>query len=958
MDPQLPSDDQLNCESLAYLETVLDDLARNPQAVPESWAQYFTSVNGAPVSRRTAIQGIALQGGPPPSTTMQDAGKIATQERLDSLVWAFRAWGHLAADVDPLGLRAVGESFWANLHPTAQLAELSLELHGLSENELDHAFSSPLRNEPTVQSLREILDELRSLYCGSIGYQFMHVQDLEIRDWFLEQIEGENRGPGWDHARRKRTLVQLLRADLFEQFIRKKFPGAKVFSIDGSESLIPMLDMILCQAADQEIRDVVLAMAHRGRLNVLTNLFNKPPKDLFRSFEDRFPQGPKGHGDVRYHLGDDVKWRSDNGRELQLSMCFNPSHLEYVNAVAMGRVRAMQDRSADRERHRSLTVLIHGDAAFAAEGIVFETLNLGRLPAYDTGGIVHVIINNQIGFTTTPAENRSSTYATDVARAVQLPVLHVNGEDMEAVARAARLAMDFRARFSRDIILDLVGFRRWGHNETDEPGFTQPRLYSAIENHDRLRNKYVESMLAAQEISQEEVDQIDNDCLEYLRTQYDEATREADAMEAPQTMPPRDIPRKGEYFGGPEPADNLQTGVDATLLSDLLVKLTQTAQDFHVHPKLRRSSEERRKMAAGEEQLDWAAGEALALASLAIEGHPVRLAGQDSQRGTFSHRHSVLHDVVDGRTYNIFSQLDPKNQAQVEIINTPLSEAAAMGFEYGYSLEVPHALVAWEAQFGDFVNVAQVIIDQFLASAEDKWDQLNGLVLMLPHGFEGQGPEHSSARLERFLQLAAEDNLQIVQPTTSAQIFHLLRRQVLRKWCKPLVIFTPKSLLRLRQARSPLSELAEGQFQRVIGEPGVSEASRVLLCSGKVYYDLLAYREKEQRDDVAIVRIEQFYPLHDSYLQEVIGDCVPGTPMVWVQDEPENMGAWRYWRARFGNDMWGRYPLQVACRVESASPATGSKFIHRQEQQALLQQAFGDRASAPALTLTTKEVAS
>jgi 2-oxoglutarate dehydrogenase E1 component len=931
-------DGALDCLSGDFVEQLFEQFSHDPNAVDPQWRNYFWSLspNGAAALTNGAAQ--------------PQHGKMSlAQEEVDRLVWAFRAWGHLAADIDPLGLRGVGESFWADLHPTHQLRELTISHHGLEESDLDESFSSPLMGRQE-QTLQEIIDDLQRMYCGSIGYQFMHVQDLAIRDWFLNRIERDTSSAEWKPEARLRALRQLIAADAFEQFVRKKFPGAKVFSIDGTESLIPLIDWTLERAAEQAIDKVVLGMAHRGRLNVLTNVFKKPPCDLFRSFEDRLPQGPKGHGDVRYHLGDDVVWKSPSGKSLALSMCFNPSHLEYVNSVAMGRVRAIQDPPNAK---RGLTVLLHGDAAFAGEGVVYEALNLGRLAAYDTGGVFHVVINNQIGFTTTPEEARSTIYATDVARAVQIPVLHVNGEDLQAVVHAVDIAMDFRAKFHRDVVIDLMGFRRWGHNETDEPAFTQPRLYATIEKHRRLRETFVEEAIAAGAVTKQQVDEIEQQAVQYLRDQYDEATKEAAPNCDQRPLDGSATAVSPVHTGGAEPDDKLQTGLPLSKLQTLLNKLAETPRDFHVHPKLKRSQDDRRKMAAGEELLDWSTGEALAIASVAVEGHRVRFIGQDTQRGTFSQRHAILHDVIDGRTHNIFSQLDPGHQAVVDIINSPLSEAAAMGFEYGYSLETPSALVAWEAQFGDFANVAQVIIDQFLSSAEDKWDQLNGLVLLLPHGFEGQGPEHSSARLERFLVLAAEDNIQIAQPSTPAQYFHLLCRQVKRPWQKPLVVFTPKSLLRHRQARSPMAELSAGQFQRVIGDDNIENASKILLCSGKIYYELLAFKQEKQRDDVALVRVEQFYPLPDSFLRDALEDAPEETPVVWVQEEPENMGACRYWKARFGNRLWDRYPLSYISRAESASPATGSKAIHRQEQQQILEDAFGQRAPKNNLPLTS-----
>lgn len=962
MQNRASSDDSLDCLSTDFLEQLYHQFLHSPSSLSDEWRSYFSALqktgpatNGlprlaAPASATSAAPAPRLA--PPPAASLLHAPQRNSdaQEKVDRLVWAFRAWGHLAADIDPLGLRGVGESFWADLHPTYQLKELTIGHHGIAEREMDDTFASPLWGQDS-QTLRGIIDDLRSIYCDSIGYQFMHVQDLPIRNWFLDRLERGVPSNQWDPVQRKRVLKQLIQADVFEQFVRKKFPGAKVFSIDGTESLIPLLDWALERSAEQSIEEVVIGMAHRGRLNVLTNVFKKPPADMFRSFEDRLPQGPKGHGDVRYHLGDTVTWKSPTGRSVHLSMCFNPSHLEYVNSVAMGRVRALQDPV---RKKKAMTLLMHGDAAFAGEGIVYEGLNLGKLAAYDTEGVLHVIINNQIGFTTTPEEARATTYATDVARAVQIPVLHVNGEDLLAILRAVDLAMDFRAKFKRDIIIDLVGFRRWGHNETDEPSFTQPRLYNTIEKQRRLRERFAEEAVASGMVTREDVESFENEALDYLRTQYDHSTKDAPVPDPAENAA---TPEGESTVGGPELDDEHETSLDQPHLQSLLMKLTETPQDFHVHPKLRRSLDDRKKMALDGEPLDWATGEALAIASLVVEGTPIRFTGQDTERGTFSHRHAVLHDVVDGRSYNIFSNLKP-GQPPVEIVNSPLSEAAAMGFEYGYAIEAPNTLIAWEAQFGDFVNVAQVIIDQFLASAEDKWDLYNGLVLLLPHGFEGQGPEHSSARLERFLVLAAEDNMQIVQPTTPAQYFHLLRRQVKRRWRKPLVVFTPKSLLRHKLARSPLADLSSGRFERVIGDPLVPTASKVLLCSGKVYYELLAHREEHQRDDVAIVRIEQFYPLPDHYLTNVLDLCADETPVVWVQEEPDNMGASRYWKARFGNRLFDRLPFSVVARPESASPATGSKAIHKQEQHQLLEEAFAQAAPRKKLSLTSGGVTS
>ncbi len=680
-------------------------------------------------------------------------------------------------------------------------------------------------------------------------------------------------------------------------------------------------------------------MAHRGRLNVLASIMGKSPREIFREFEDVDPELYIGGGDVKYHLGYSSDYETSSGHKVHLSLCFNPSHLEFVNPVAIGRVRAKQDRAGDSHRVRKVPILIHGDAAFAGEGIVPETLNLSELTAYTVGGTVHVVVNNQIGFTTPPGQSRSTMYATDVAKMLQSPIFHVNGEDPDAVAHVVQLAMDFRARFQRDVVIDMYGYRRHGHNEGDEPAFTQPVLYRAIAQRKSVREGYLEHLLALGGITREEADQIAVDRRDNLETELSEARR-------------RDFVKQVDwlggiwkgYLGGPEEGVAVvDTGVDKDILADLLTRLTRVPDDFHPHPKIVRLLKQRAEMAEGKRGIDWGTAEALAFASLLTEGKRIRITGQDSGRGTFSQRHAVLYDVEDGRTYTPLAKLSP-SQAGVEIYNSALSEVGVMGFEWGYSLDWPDGLVVWEAQFGDFANTAQVIIDQFLVSAEDKWKRLSGLVLLLPHGFEGQGPEHSSARIERFLALAAEDNIQVVEPSTPAQYFHCLRRQVLRPWRKPLVVFTPKSLLRLPEAVSSLEDMS-GRFQRVIGDDlpvgNGRRVSRVLLCSGKVYYELLKQRTELGREDVAIVRIEQYYPLPDALIRDALAPFSDGTPVVWVQNEPENMGAWRTLRARFGEKLLGRLPFSGVCRAESASPATGSLAAHRLEQAELQARAFG-----------------
>jgi 2-oxoglutarate dehydrogenase E1 component len=770
----------------------------------------------------------------------------------------------------------------------------------------------------------------------------MHIHDIDSKNWLQERMEGTENRLEIDPERQRRIFTLLTDATILEEFIQKKYLGAKSFSLEGAESLIPLLDWAIGRAAEHGVDEVTLGMAHRGRLNVLANIMGKSPREIFREFEDKDPQLYRGRGDVKYHLGYSSDRVTHSGRSVHLSLCFNPSHLEYVNTVVMGRVRAKQDRSGDKSRQRKVAFLIHGDAAFAGEGIVQETLNLSGLGAYHVGGTVHIVVNNQIGFTTSPTASRSTTYCTDVAKMLQSPIFHVNGEDPEAVAQVVNMALDFRARFQRDVVIDMYCYRRHGHNETDEPAFTQPLLYQAIARRPGVRDSYLEHLLGLGGLSRDQADEIARE-----RRQHLEEELSAARDERYQTR----LDWLGGYWsgyaGGPESSvEDVDTSVEPSVLSDLILRLTQVPKGFQPHKKLERLFSLRRQMAEGSRSLDWGAAELAAFASLLVEGAPVRLSGQDVERGTFSHRHAVIHDVITGESFGPLEHL-ASDQGRVEIENSALSEAGVLGFEWGYSLDCPEGLVVWEAQFGDFCNVAQVIIDQFISSGEDKWNRLSGLVLLLPHGFEGMGPEHSSARLERFLILAAEDNMQVVQPTTPAQVFHLLRRQVLRKWRKPLIVFSPKSLLRHPRATSSLAELAGGRFQRVLPDTSAQEpedVTRVLLCTGKIYYELEEYREEIGRDDVALVRIEQLYPLPKRGLAHALEQYRPGIPVVWVQDEPRNMGAWGYIRVMFGERLLGRFPLSAVTRDKSASPATGSASSHRIEQRELIAAAFGSAA--------------
>ena len=925
MDPTIQ---RINCDNLQFVEQRLDDYLADPSSVSDSWRELFADVGCSSAAaahpprcpRRSVFNPASSNG----ITAEENLDSAQLQDRLDQIICAYRVRGHLAAQCDPLGM--------AREEPV----ELSPEHYKFSEADLYRPCAAMASEDGNEQSLGDIIQRLQETYCRYIGVQYMHIEDLAERHWLQDRMEASNNRIALSRHEQVRILTRLTDAVIFEQFVRKKYIGSKTFSLEGAESLIPLLDLAIEKAGRQNIAEIVLGMAHRGRLNVLANIIGKRPLEIFREFNDPSPELHRGRGDVMYHLGFSGDWTTERGHDVHLSLCFNPSHLEFVDPVALGRMRAKQDRANDESRSRGMALLIHGDASFAGEGIVQETLNLSQLAGYSTGGTLHVVVNNQLGFTTPRSEGRSTTYPTDVARMLKIPIFHVNGERPEAVAQAVELAMDFRAEFRRDAIIDMFCYRRWGHNQGDEPSFTQPAMYKAIEHRESVRDDYLKHLVELGDVSPQDGNEIAEERQEELRKQFQQARENT----FEQTHYSLSGVWKG-YLGGHEPEDDIpNTGVDANRLSELLLKLTEIPDDFRLHRKLKRSIQRRRDMAAGEAPLDWSAAEALAIATLAIEGHPVRLSGQDTARGTFSQRHAILHDVVDGSRYAIFGHLSA-DQARVDVINSPLCEAGALGFEYGYSLDCPEGLVAWEAQYGDFANAAQVIIDQFIASAEDKWRRLSGLVLLLPHGFEGMGPEHSSCRLGRFLGLGAEDNLQIVSPSTPAQYFHVLRRQVKRRWRKPLVVLTPKSLLRNRRATSCLDELASEAFQRILSDGNSTRAKRVLLCCGKVYYDLLEYREEHDRSDVAIIRVEQLYPFDDGMLGEALAAFVNDTDVMWVQEEPENMGAWRYWCARFREGMFG-HPFDVVARPASASPATGSKESHKREQRELVASAFAD----------------
>jgi len=861
----------------------------------------------------------------PPSRDRLLANQL--QGRVSAMVNAYRVRGHLFADLDPLGLQ------------DKPPVELDLDHYGLGNVDPETMFATgDMACPEEALPLREIVRRLEETYCRTIGVEFTFLEDTEQRKWLQDRMESSLNHIDLASEAQVDILTKLTDAELFEQFLHTNYVGAKRFSLEGGEALIPMLSMMVDKSADHGVEEVVIGMAHRGRLNVLANILGKPIQQIFAGFEDANPEENLGRGDVKYHLGYSRDYRAKGGRTVHLTLTFNPSHLEFVNPVVEGRVRAKQDRRRDATRSAVLPLIIHGDAAVMGQGVVSETLNLANLDGYTTGGTVHVVINNQIGFTTTPRDSRSSRYCTDITRMLRVPVFHVNGEDPEAVAQVTTLAVEYRQRFQRDVVIDLYCYRKYGHNEGDEPRFTQPVMYAAIDRKRTVRHSFVDRLVATGNITASHAEEIEQASLKRLEEALEETRSDNAGPLAPDWM--HGVWK--DYYGGPDDAvPDAATTLPRETLTDLQRRISTLPDDFEANRKVARLFKQRLSAVETGDGFDWGTAEHLAFGSLLSEGTSVRFTGQDARRGTFSHRHAVIFDARDGRPYLPLSAVST-GDARFEILDSPLSEQGCLGFEFGYSMDSPDALVVWEAQFGDFVNGAQVIIDQFIASSEDKWHRLSGLVLLLPHGFEGQGPEHSSARLERFLALCAEDNMQVCNLTTPAQYFHVLRRQVRRPWRKPLVIMSPKSLLRHPRARSTVTELSAEGFQPVIPDAAVAgkKARRVLLCSGKVYYDLIAERENRKIDDVAIVRLEQLYPIRSERLMEVLGAYRKGTEVVWVQEEPWNMGAWFFMDARLPGILGDRHPLRCVSRPESASPATGSAASHKLEQSRLVDQAL------------------
>ncbi|MFK7768648.1 MAG: 2-oxoglutarate dehydrogenase E1 component [Mariniblastus sp.] len=934
----------MNVFSRAYIDSLYDDFQQDPTSLPPEWQSYFenydpdqTEINIASLPSGSGALNPNLQHN---SNSSRSVAQL--QDRVDQLIRGYRVRGHLQAKIDPLG------------RPRKTNEELNLESYGLLPSDFTKKFSARTVDGQNFQSLEEIVDLMQQTYCRSIGVQFMHIDDHHVRYWLQTRMEGSRNRMQLHRKTQLRILTKLTDAVIFEEFMRKKFTGAKTFSLEGAETLIPLLDLALEKAGDHGVNEIVLGMAHRGRLNVLANIMGKRAQNIFWGFDDPKPEQNRGGGDVLYHLGHSNDWTTSKGKKVHISLCFNPSHLEFVNPVAMGRCRCKQDRNNDTTQSEVMTVLIHGDAAFAGEGVVQETLNLSALDNYKVGGTLHVIVNNQVGFTTDVSDSRSTTYASDVAKMLQIPIFHVNGEDPEAVAQVVNLAMEFRREFNRDVVIDMYCYRRFGHNEADEPRYTQPLMYKTIDARPTIRDSYLKRLLKMQEVTQEEADRIAEERGEKLEEEFKSTRTEKGEPNvdkyAPDTQTMQGLWEP--YYGGPEPQeDDPDTGVDAQILRDVIVKSTQLPDGFSLNRKLKRLLDLRVEAGEGKQPVNWATAELAAFGTLAVEGHRVRLSGQDCGRGTFSQRHAVFSDGETGERYTPLQHLT-SDQAPVDIINSPLSEAGVLGFDYGYSLDAPDGLVMWEAQFGDFFNAAQVIVDQFICSAEDKWDRLSGMTMMLPHGFEGQGPEHCSGRLERFLTSTAEHNIIVTVPTTAAQHFHMLRRQVKRKWRKPLVVFTPKGLLREPFIMSPFEDFVTGKFKRVLADDvvtGDKSPSRVLLTAGKVGVDLLKERAKSEREDFAVIRVEQLYPLPHKEIEGLLSQYPSGTPVYWVQEEPRNMGGWYFMKVKW--DEFGleeKWPLKVVCRPESASPSTGSKKTHKIEQSELMNEAMGALKTANA----------
>ena len=926
-----------------YVEEMYENYLANPGSVPDSWREYFDALQHVPAADGSEDRDVphlpvinafaerAKAGGTRVVVASSDAEMGRKRTAVQQLIAAYRNVGARWADLDPLK-RA----------ERPQIPELEPSFYGFSDADQETVFdTSNTFFGKDKMPLRELLNALRETYSGTVGAEYMYATDQVQKRWWQQKLESTRTKPQFDAAKKKRILDRLTAAEGLERYLHTKYVGQKRFSLEGGESFIAAMDELIQSAGAKGVQEVVIGMAHRGRLNVLVNTLGKMPKDLFAEFDHTAPEDLPA-GDVKYHQGfsSDV---STPGGPVHLSLAFNPSHLEIVNPVVEGSVRSRMDRRADPKGKQVLPVLVHGDAAFAGQGVNQETLALSETRGYTTGGTVHIIINNQIGFTTSdPRDLRSTLYCTDIVKMIESPVLHVNGDDPESVCLAMQLALEFRMEFSRDVVVDIICYRKLGHNEQDTPMLTQPLMYKKIAQHPGTRKLYADK-LAAQGLGET----LGDDMVKAYRAAMDEGKH---------TIDPVLTNFKSKYavdwspFLGKTWTDAADTAIPLTEWKRLAERITTIPESVTPHMLVKKVYDDRAAMGRGEINVDWGMGEHMAFASLVASGYPVRLSGEDSGRGTFTHRHAVIHDQKrekwDEGTY-IPLQNVAENQAPFVVIDSILSEEAVLAYEYGYASNDPNTLVIWEAQFGDFANGAQVVIDQFIASGEVKWGRINGITLMLPHGYEGQGPEHSSARLERFMQLAADTNMQIVQPTTASQIFHVLRRQMVRNLRKPLVIMTPKSLLRNKDATSPLSEFTKGGFQTVLVEQdaaivkNAAKVKRVIACSGKVYYDLVKKRTEAERSDVAIIRVEQLYPFPHKVFAAELKKYPNATDIVWCQDEPQNQGAWFFIQHNIHENMHEGQKLGYAGRAASASPAVGYAHLHQEQQKALIDAAFG-----------------
>lgn len=922
---ELLKNSYLSAGSMAYIEELYDDYLENSQQVPEDWRKLFDQfAYGAGVEspNRDIVEYFRqLVQKKPQGSVISGCEK---QAEVTDLVNAFRAYGHLMAQLDPLGLEK-----------PKVLNSLTPEKHGLSLADQQKYFvSTSLSKEPLA--LNQLVSLLKKIYCGSIGLEYMHITDETEKNWWQECFESQQGRLNLSSEAKKDLLKELIAADGFERYLHTRFVGQKRFSLEGGDALIPMLKNLLRRACQQNVSDVVIGMAHRGRLNVLINIVGKAPKILFDEFQGQYDESRTG--DVKYHLGYSSDLIFGKDQSIHTVLAFNPSHLEIISPVVEGSVRARLCRYDDLDKKDLVVpVVIHGDSAFTGQGVVMETFNFSQARNYSTGGTVHIVINNQVGFTTNLAiDTRSSNYCTDIAKMVQAPVLHVNGDDPEAVIFATELALNYRMKFKRDVVIDLVCYRRQGHNEADEASLTQPLMYQIIRQHPVLKDIYAKTLIAEGIIDDT-----------WYKAEVDSYRQAMDRGEAlVESMPE---PKNGDRHNRWAPYFNTEwtaaakTSVPLQVLQDCMKKMTTVPEGFTLHAVVQKTLSDRMLMIEGKMPINWGCAESLGFATLLQDGYEVRLSGQDCGRGTFSHRHAVWHDQKNGQTYIPLEQFVSKKNHPFTVIDSVLSEEAVLAFEYGYAASEPEALVIWEGQFGDFANGAQVVIDQFISSGEQKWGRLCGLTMFLPHGYEGQGPEHSSARLERFMQLCAEHNMQVCVPSTPAQIFHLMRRQMIRPYRKPLVVMTPKSLLRHRLAISTLDDLVHGQFQNVIPEIeaiSAEKVQKVILCCGKVYYDLLQARNDKQINEVAIIRIEQLYPFPEEELKQVLEPYEQVKDIIWCQEEPKNQGAWFTSEHHMKACLKDSQQLRYVGREFAAAPAVGSPYLHAKQQQAFIDAAF------------------